>query len=219
MSLRVQALSIVDAVADHMRHRILSGDLQRDHPLTEAEVAALYQVARPTAKAAIEKLVASGLLVRGTHKTARVPTMTTEDVRDLYFVRTCIEGAAVRNLAARRLLPAGMRKASADARALGKDQDLAVIDPVIQFHQSLVEAVESPRLTRLFVSVMGEMQLCMAQMHTKHLLRATLIVKEHQRITDCISAGEVEGAAAALDDHLAKAQQRLLSATQPRPCL
>ena len=95
MALRVQALSIVDAIADDIRGNLFSGALQSDTQLTEAEVAAGYEVARPTAKAAIEKLVAEGLLLRGTHKTARVPAIGADEVRDLDFARVCIESEVV----------------------------------------------------------------------------------------------------------------------------
>ena len=74
MALRVTATSIVDAVATDLRSRLLVGELTPDVHLTENEIATSYQVARPTAKAAIEKLVAEGLLVRGVHKTAHVTT-------------------------------------------------------------------------------------------------------------------------------------------------
>ena len=72
MAGRIAAVSIVDAVASDLRSRIFAGELGSGDALTESEVASAYDVARPTAKAAIEKLVAEGLLDRGTHKTARV---------------------------------------------------------------------------------------------------------------------------------------------------
>ena len=50
---RVEALSIVDALAAELRQRVFSGDLTHSDALTEAEVARTYEVARPTAKAAI----------------------------------------------------------------------------------------------------------------------------------------------------------------------
>ena len=75
MPARPQALSIIDALTDDLRLRIFRGELVRGTRLTETDLAAGYDVARPTAKAAIEKLVAEGLLRRDAHKTARVPSM------------------------------------------------------------------------------------------------------------------------------------------------
>ncbi len=211
MGSRVQALSIVDAVASDMRNRLFSGELTGDAQLTEAEVATQYEVARPTAKAAIEKLVSEGLLVRGTHRTAQVLSLTEEDIRDLYFARRTIEGEVVRELARRRVLPESAPRADADARAVGVGDESAIIEPVMRFHVSLVRAVGSERLSRLFDTLMGEMHLCMVQMQSRRLLEGSVIVDEHKPITDAIAAGDPEAAVAALYEHLDHAEQRMLN--------
>jgi DNA-binding GntR family transcriptional regulator len=214
MVLRVQALSIVDAVAADIRDNLFSGKLRSDSQLTESEVAATYGVARPTAKAAIEKLVSEGLLLRGTHKTARVPAMGPDEVRDLYFSRLCIESEVVRRLASQRLLPDGANTANAEVLAAQPDSRVAIVEPVMRFHLSLVSALGSPRMTRLFGTLMGEMRLCMAQMQSRDLLRAPAIATEHQRILKEIAAGNADGAVEALGEHLSLAQSRLVPALE-----
>lgn len=144
MALRVQALSIVDAIADDIRGNLFSGELRSDTQLTEAEVATSYGVARPTAKAAIEKLVAEGLLLRGTHKTARVPALGLDEVRDLYFSRLCIESEVVRRLAARGTVPQIAAKANNEVVGLNSGSGMEVAEPVMRFHLGLVEALGSP---------------------------------------------------------------------------
>jgi DNA-binding GntR family transcriptional regulator len=210
MALRVQALSIVDAIAEDLRANLFSGVLRSDTQLTEAEVAATYGVARPTAKAAIEKLVAEGLLLRGTHKTARVPAMGPDEVRDLFFSRLCIETEVVRRLAARRMPPQAARQANDDVAAHDSGSGMEVAEPVMRFHLGLVEALGSPRLSRLFGTLMGEMRLCLAQMNYRHLLDAPAIALEQKRILEQIAAGNAEGAVAALTEHLRLAENRLL---------
>jgi DNA-binding GntR family transcriptional regulator len=209
MALRVKALSIVDAIAEDLRTNLFSGALRSDTQLTEAEVAATYGVARPTAKAAIEKLVAEGLLLRGTHKTARVPAMGLDEVRDLFFSRLCIETEVVRRLAARRMLPQAARKAADEVAALDSGSGMEVAEPAMRFHLGLVEALGSPRLNRLFGTLMGEMRLCMAQMNYRHLIDARAIAVEQKRILEQIAAGHPEGAVAALTEHLRLAETRL----------
>lgn len=210
MALRVQALSIVDAIADDIRSNLFNGELRSDTQLTEAEVAATYGVARPTAKAAIEKLVAEGLLLRGTHKTARVPAMGPDEVRDLYFSRLCIETEVVRRLAGQQMLPQVARKANDDVAALDAGSGMEVAEPVMRFHLGLVDALGSPRLNRLFGTLMGEMRLCMAQMNYRRLLDAPAIAVEHKRILVEIAAGNPDGAVAALTEHLRLAENRLV---------
>jgi DNA-binding GntR family transcriptional regulator len=214
MALRVQALSIVDAIASDIRGNLFSGQLRSDTQLTEAEVAATYGVARPTAKAAIEKLVAEGLLLRGTHKTARVPAMGLDEVRDLYFSRLCIESEVVRRLAVAGTVPDIAAKANNEVVGLDSGSGMEVAEPVMRFHLGLVEALGSPRLSRLFGTLMGEMRLCMAQMSYRRLLHAPAIAEEHERILEEIASGNPEAAVAALADHLHRAENRLVPALE-----
>ncbi|HXO58019.1 MAG TPA: GntR family transcriptional regulator [Mycobacterium sp.] len=214
MALRVQALSIVDAIASDIRGNLFSGQLRSDTQLTEAEVAATYGVARPTAKAAIEKLVAEGLLLRGTHKTARVPAMGLDEVRDLYFSRLCIESEVVRRLAIAGTVPDIAAKANNEVVGLDSGSGMEVAEPVMRFHLGLVEALGSPRLSRLFGTLMGEMRLCMAQMSYRRLLHAPAIAEEHERILEEIASGNPEAAVAALADHLHRAENRLVPALE-----
>src|ERR1700691_4052420 len=210
MALRVQPLSIVDAIADDIRGNLFNGALPGSTQLTEAEVATTYDVARPTAKAAIEKLVAEGLLLRGTHKTARVPELGPDEVRDLYFARLLIESEVVRRLAAARILPEALSRANNEVLALESPSGMELAEPVIKFHQALVGALGSPRLTRVFGTLMGEMRLCMAQMNYRRLLHADVIAEEHKVILEQIAAGNVDGAVAALTAHLRQAENRLV---------
>jgi len=210
MALRVQPLSIVDAIADDIRGNLFNGALPGSTQLTEAEVATTYDVARPTAKAAIEKLVAEGLLLRGTHKTARVPELGPDEVRDLYFARLLIESEVVRRLAAERFLPDALSRANNEVLALESSSGMELAEPVIKFHQALVGALGSPRLTRVFGTLMGEMRLCMAQMNYRRLLHADVIAEEHKVILEQIAAGNVDGAVAALTAHLRQAENRLV---------
>jgi DNA-binding GntR family transcriptional regulator len=208
----LQTLSVVDAVAADLRANLFTGEFRVNRQLTEAEVASTYGVARPTAKAAIEKLVSEGLLQRRTHKTARVPEMSADDVRDLYLARSCIELEVVRRLA---LSGASVADAvAANAKVLAADEEAGggsdIIEPTTGFHLALVDALQSPRLNRMYRNLMGEMRLCMAQMRSRKLLRRDLIVDEHWTILEHIGKGDAEGAVAAMRVHLTNAQNRLV---------
>ena len=96
-----------ESIADSLRASILS---QADAPgsaLTESAVALRFGVARPTARIAIEKLVADGLLRREAHRAARVPELTGDDIVDLFDNRALVEGAAMAALAALEDAPRG----------------------------------------------------------------------------------------------------------------
>jgi DNA-binding GntR family transcriptional regulator len=207
-------MSIVDALAADVRKNLFEGKLEGNKQLTEAEVASKYGVARPTAKAAIEKLVTEGLLLRGTHKTARVPEMSMADVHDLYLTRVCIEVEVVRRLALAG--DAAKRAIAASANALAADEvanNSSIIEPTVGFHLALVSALESPRLIHIYEGVMGEVRLCMVQMQSRKVLRRDVIVNEHKEILNRISVADAEGAAQAMRAHLTNAQDRFALAT------
>ena len=113
--------SLVDVLYTATRDRILTGELPAGSPLTEMEVATLYSVARPTAKAAMERLVYDGLLRRASNKTARVPEMGVDDIRDLYFSRGLLEREVMVELARRKHVPEAARRSLRAMREAGRD--------------------------------------------------------------------------------------------------
>jgi DNA-binding GntR family transcriptional regulator len=209
---RISAVSIVEAVASDLRQRIFAGELGSAHALTETEVASSYEVARPTAKAAIEKLVAEGLLVRGTHKTARVADLGPDSVRDIYLARAYLESEVLRRLAAGHTVPAGAVQANRDIAALTSGAPLDVVEPDMRFHTSLIDAVGNERISRMYSSLVAEVRLCMTRVQSLHLLDTGLIQAEHQKLLELIEAGQGEEAAQLLDRHLGRARERLVAA-------
>lgn len=215
MAPRVTATSIVEAVGQDLRSRILAGSLTPSVAVTEAEVAQHYSVARPTAKAAIEKLVADGLLVRGTHKSARVAELGPDSVRDIYLARAYLESGVLRALAAARTVPTAAVAANAELLAMADAGDLALVEPDMRFHTALVDALGNERLGRMYRSLVSEVQLCMTRVQSLHLLDSSSIHAEHQHILDYLTAGDADAAAATMELHLAKARKLLATALEP----
>jgi DNA-binding GntR family transcriptional regulator len=217
MAGRIAAVSIVDAIAADLRSRVFSGELRSGEALTETDIATSYDVARPTAKASIEKLVAEGLLDRGTHKTARVVELGPESVRDIYLARAYLESEVLRRLARSHEVPEEAVQANRDIAALKTGAPLDVVEPDMRFHTSLIDAVGNERISRMYRSLVGEVRLCMVRVQSLHLLDTELILAEHRRILELIEAGEGEAAAQLLDEHLGRARERLVAAMGGTP--
>ncbi|MGW5362694.1 GntR family transcriptional regulator [Actinopolymorpha pittospori] len=212
MDLQLETRSLVDAVTHALRDRILTGEIPAGAALTEQTVATGANVARPTAKAAIERLTHEGLLRRGANKTARVPQLDADDIADLYFSRMFLEREAVAALARASTVPEPAREAHRRFQIAAKDRSLTgIVEADIDFHVALVAALNSPRVSRMHTSVMGEAHLCMAQVQAHRLLTAKTIATEHGAIVDAIASGEEETAARLLVDHLERARDRLVN--------
>lgn len=193
------------AIYDELRTSILTQQDAPDATLTESAVALRFGVARPTARLAIERLVADGLLRREPHHAARVPRLSRDDVVDLFYNRTIVETEAILALTAIGIVPPGAVVAN---RAIVADDDFARHD--IAFHRALVAAQPSPRLRRMHELLMGEIELCIGQVQAAHLISATDIAAQHQAILDAIMASDPDGASTLMREHILGARDRLL---------
>jgi DNA-binding GntR family transcriptional regulator len=202
MSSRTVALvTVVDGLATSLRERILSGELEPGVPLSEVEVSQEYGIARPTVRAAVQRLIHEGLLVRQPNRSPMVPVFTADDVRDIYFARKPLEREVLRVLCERGEVPPAAADQVAALRALGEDADWSkVVEADLQFHLALLDAVGSPRLKRLFGLLDGEIRLCISQ--SQPYENRDELVEEHQRLLDAIGAGDTERATAQMDRHL-----------------
>jgi DNA-binding GntR family transcriptional regulator len=198
------------AIADALRADVIDAALAPGETVTEAAVAVRFGVARSTARLAIEKLVADGLLRREAHRAARVPELTRDDIADLYATRSVIEGAAMRRLAEDGAVPADALVAHRGIRAAAKDGGaFAALD--IAFHRALVAGQRSPRLARTHEQLMGEVELGIGQVQAHALMSATTIAEQHEYILAAVIAGDGERAERLAREHVASARDALLA--------
>lgn len=199
-----------DAIHETLRSRIIDQSEPPGAAITESAVALRFGVARPTARLAIERLVADGLLRREAHHAARVPELSRDDIVDLFSTRRLIESAALATLAGGGEIPAGALAAHRELRAIARSggpfaaQDAA-------FHRALVSGSPSPRLARMHAALMGEIELCIGQVQAHDLLPVTDVAAQHQRILDAVTAGDATAAADLTRAHIDAAGQALLA--------
>ncbi|CAN5162910.1 GntR family transcriptional regulator [soil metagenome] len=194
-------------ISDELRGRIVDGREAPGSTITESAVALQFAVTRPTAKIAIERLVAEGLLHREAHAAARVPELGRDDIHDVFVNRAMLEAAAAGALAATGAVPPD---AIAAHRELAQNpDDFARFD--IAFHRALVAGQPSARLARLHGLLMGEVELCIGQVHAHHLLGASTIAAQHQDVLDAITAGDPELAESLTRQHIDGARDALLA--------
>lgn len=198
-----------DAVVASLREAILAGAIAPGDAVTEALVSDRFRVARPTARIAIDRLVADGLLTRIPHHAARVPRLDRDDVADLFAARAAVEPAAIALLAQTRTVPDAASAAHDALCALGSDASYSAAD--IDFHRALVDGSPSTRLPRLHAQLMGEIELAIAQVDAQRLRSAGEVVAEHGGILDAVAVGDAALAERLARAHILASRDRLLA--------
>lgn len=212
----LKTVSVVDALTSSLRSRVLDGEIEPGLGLSETDIANEYEVSRPTAKTAISQLVQEGLLRREAHRSAHVPSLSREDVEDLFLVRMPLELEVVR-LVIGKDLPQAAAKAVDDLASITPEAGHSkFVEADLRFHRALVGAVDSPRLTRLYQALSGEIHLSMVQ--SRHALGRDRIVAEHGGVLDAIRAGDAATAETLMRTHLEGARDALAEqfASMPR---
>jgi DNA-binding GntR family transcriptional regulator len=219
MSTPTPSAVLPGTIADALRADVVEARLATGETVTEAAVALRFGVARATARIAIEKLVAEGLLRREAHHAARVPELDRDDILDLYATRAVVEGAAMRWLAEDGAVPAAALVAHRAIRESAKgDGGFAAQD--IAFHRALVAGQRSARLARTHDQLMGEIELGIGQVQAHGLMSATTIAEQHEYILAAVIAGDGERAERLAREHVTSARDALLAhydATHPAP--
>ena len=204
MPARIPRVTYASMVGERIRSQVLEGVIAPGSQLNEVELAGTFGVSRGPVREAMQRLIQEGLLRSEPHRGVFVPVMTAEDVDDIYLARDALETAAVQRIA-------GTSRAAAAYKALDKavrametaeraDDWKTVADRDLDFHTALVVAAESPRLERMFTTVISETQLCLGMLTTAYGARDDL-VDEHRRFCEMMREDDIEGALTVLKKH------------------
>lgn len=204
--------SVVDAVEDELRNQLLRGEMDAGDGITEVGVAAQFKIGRPTAKAALDRLVNDGILIRNGRRGLTVRVLSAHDIGELYESRIVLESYVAASLAQQRELPETATLQNDLLRlAAARNDASVVVASDVKLHHALVRAHANERMTKMHSMLMAEAHLCMARVQARQLLRAERIADEHAMILDAIAAGDSTSAEALTRGHLERARDKLLA--------
>lgn len=208
--MKIEVETVADVVTGTLRNRLLTGHYSAGDQLRDTELATEFGVARPTVRAAVQSLVADGLLERGKGRSAVVPVFSAEDALDLYCLRRPIELEAVSIVIREKHSVEGVRQA---ARKFNELAETATWDQVseldVAFHRSLFEAAASPRLLRTFEAVSVETRLLIAQLQPAYGTISEL-AQEHQLLFEELEKGNLKNAQTAWSGHFDNSEKFFL---------
>jgi DNA-binding GntR family transcriptional regulator len=186
----LQLRSTPELIADRLRAEILSGAFQPDAQLSEVALATQLKVSRGPVREAMQRLIQEGLLRSERSRGVFVVELDHVDARDVYLARAAVERTAA-EIVTREADPDTLVELenvlNLMSAAEGHDWN-ELITQDLAFHQTLVDAAGSPRLTRMFRTLVAETRLCMLRLEPFYGEPGEVLA-EHRAILDAVRSG------------------------------
>lgn len=192
-------------IVDTLRAAILDGRIKPGEQLKETALAAQLQVSRGPLREAVQRLVQEGLLCSEPHHGTFVVELSRDDAADVYLARRAVENTAavlLMEMEDRNEALASLEAAVANLQAAIKNGGWsAIVAADIAFHEQLVDAVKSKRLTRMFRTLAAETRLCMNVL-VEHPDWVKRVVADHRQLVDALSGDDTTAMLEQLEAHL-----------------
>jgi DNA-binding GntR family transcriptional regulator len=205
--------STVSIIAGRLRTAIAEGGFPPGAQLAEVELAKQLQVSRGPLREAMQRLYQEGLLRGERNRGLSVPVLGEDDVLDIYVARAAVERAAVEAVLKRddpALLVPLYEAVEEMTEAAGHAANKVVADLDFEFHKRLVAASGSPRLARMYGTLVVETRMCIGAAELTYDVPLD-IVESHALVLDAIASGELPRAIAGIEAHIADFAERVVA--------
>lgn len=206
---RSPALS--EQVYDHIRERIISGELGPGTQVSEVDLAQALGVSRTPVSIALAILVERGLLEQSKGKLL-VPELTLKDVVDLYICRLAFDATATR-LAAETISKRDLKGLAQQLKVWDKpaqEDDLyALWVADLSFHETIYQVSDNKHLIR-FAQIASELAAIYRHSTIRRITSGDKqrskedVRQEHQVIYEALIARDPDAAEAAAKTHIEK---------------
>lgn len=225
-NLDTEASTIADRIFDQVRQAIVVGEIPAGSKLSEPVLAARYGISRGPLREAMRRLESSQLVERRPNLGARVISLSSEQLLEIYMVREALEGMAAR-IAAERMSDAAIADLEALlARHRGEvaDADWQAYfqqEGDLDFHFRIVQGSGNRQLIEILCNDLYHlvrMYRCQFGMRSD---RAADALEEHERVVDAIAGRDGELAEWLMRRHIRASrraiEQRLATADPMTP--
>jgi DNA-binding GntR family transcriptional regulator len=210
-----RAVGLGEQVYLALRAQLRNGTVQAGQPLQEVQLAEQLGVSRTPVREAMARLASEGLLAAD-RRSFTVPALTLADIDDIYELRCLIEPAALRRVAPLTIdddVRAPIDAALADAEAAHRAGDAEAFgDANLRYRAAWLALVPNKRLVRMVELYADHMQHIRALTLDRASVRS-IVLRGIRHISAALAAGDADGAAAALHDHLMQARRAFVEAT------
>ena len=186
-----------------LRGAITSGQYRPGDHLGEVELATRLGISRGTVREALRHLQQEGLVEPGARGRLQVYSMTAEEVRGLYQVRTALEGLAVKTIiASPRRSEAVSRLREELERLADEKADFADrLESDLGFHLLMCQLADNPMLVESWRHLEGRIRVSIMSNKADEL-PGIMSRDQHAPIVDAIERGDIEAALGVVESHM-----------------
>lgn len=197
-----------------IRDGILKGEYKENEELRESTIGKKLGVSRTPVREALRQLELEGLVKIVPNKGAYVTGITGKDVKDIYLVRSLLEGLCAR-WATEHITEEQIEKleeivllSEFHANKNQKEKSGQVVELDGKFHEVLYEASNSRILEHVLSDFHKYVQMArQASVTREH--RAEKSIKEHKEILEAIKQKDADKAEQLANEHILKVMQNL----------
>jgi DNA-binding GntR family transcriptional regulator len=206
--------TITERIFSLLREAIIEGDIPAGSKISEPELARSYGISRGPLREAIGRLESCGLVVRRANVGARVVTLSSEQLLEIFHVREALEGMAAR-LAARNMSDAQVAALRSLLTEHGEQIEQDVEHAYFQregdldFHYRIVQGSQNTRLTNLLCNDLYHLVRLYRYQFGMPSKRGPRAFVEHEHIVDAIERRDPEMAELMMRAHIRASRENV----------
>jgi len=187
----------------HVRDQIISGAIKPGEHLREMHLSEEMGVSRGTLREALRPLELEGLIVDDGKRHMRVRELTSQEILDVFEVRSTLETLAARKIVAsdqRDEMTAALRQCLEPLREPGLEF-AQQLDLDLRFHEKLCSLAGNPTLLASWRNLIGQIEMMIIAAGPGKA-SGRMRFDEHVQIIEAIESGVEDQAVAALREHM-----------------
>ena len=211
--------TLADQAFEKIVTAIVKGDLAPGSRISESLLARTFGISRGPLREAIRRLEGRKLVTRTPHVGARVVSLTTDDLIEIFFVREALEGMACR-LATERMSDREIEGLADKLMDHERGEDLSKGAGYFQeagdqdFHFLIAQGSRSVKLIELLCDDLYDLMRVYRFRSSVHPGRARQALVEHRDILGAMRARDPDRAEKLMRAHIAHARRNLAAAAR-----
>lgn len=206
-----------DQAYDRIKEDLVVCRLRPGAEVTEAGLAAHYDLGLAPIRAALSRLVQEGLVNVVPRRGYIVAPITSQSVKEVFDLRLLLEPAAARAAAGHVDVDLLRKVSSGPYQERGNARDLSFLKDNRNFHLLIARAAGNQRMTRILESLLDEMERLLhlglfASNRESLYIDHEMQRRQHEALVEALAAGDQAAAEKAAIQHIEHSRQLVMHA-------